>query len=303
MCVAWITGAGGFIGRYVAKAYSEKGYYVVGTGHGVWDEPYSKWGIDEWHCGDVTDEFLRTFCKFPDIIIHCAGGSAVGASVLEPGVDFAKTVGSISHVLEFIRKYSPETRLVYLSSAAVYGLSDVFPLNIQSRLNPISPYGTHKKIAEELCTMYGKQYGVKSVIMRLFSVYGNGLRKQLLWDACKKIVSGNNSFFGTGDETRDWIHVADVARYLAEAQSYASSECPVYNLASGKRVRIVDVLNMVFAAMGASTGPVFGGQKDVGNPMHYWADVSGIDSWKTKPRVGLEDGIKSYAKWYKKNAE
>lgn len=301
MLTAWITGAGGFIGRYVAKEYKEKGYYVVGIGHGTVDEEYSKWGLDEWHCGDIAVELLRKIRRFPDVIVHCAGGSSVGKSVVEPRVDYIKTVDSISCVLEYMRIYAKEAKLVYLSSAAVYGITDKLPIDVDCKLAPISPYGFHKKMAEDLCVMYGRQYGIKSVILRLFSVYGNGLRKQLLWDACKKVNSGVNTFFGTGEETRDWIHVSDVARYLAEACQYASIKSPSFNLAYGKGVRIADVLNILFKCMGTAQKPVFDGQKDVGNPAHYWADISGIKLWQTKPGIILEDGIKSYVEWFEKN--
>ena len=294
MLTVWITGACGFIGRYVAKEYKRKGYYVVGIGHGIWDEDYSKWGLDEWCCGDITVELLCKISKLPDVIVHCAGGSSVGKSVAEPRHDYIRTVNSISCVLEYMRIYSKEAKLVYLSSAAVYGITDSLPIEVDCKTNPISPYGVHKKMSEDLCIIYGRQYGIKSVIMRLFSVYGNGLRKQLLWDACRKISAGRNTFFGTGEETRDWIHVADVARYIEEAYQYAGIEVPIFNLACGKSVRIIDVLNILFKYMGTTEKPVFGGQKDVGNPVHYWADISGLKLWQTKSCVLLEDGIKSY---------
>lgn len=296
-----ITGACGFIGRYVAKEYSRSGYYVVGIGHGAWDEPYSGWGIDEWNYGDITGDLLQSIGAKPDVIVHCAGGSSVGKSVLDPRNDFKKTVDTVSSVLEYIRNFALSAKLVYLSSAAVYGMANSFPIKTNSNLNPISPYGVHKRMAEDLCSMYGKQYGVKSVIMRLFSVYGNGLRKQLLWDACKKISTGKNCFWGTGDETRDWIHVSDVARYLVEAQNYANLNSPIYNLAQGEATRILDVLNIAFRAMGKAELPVFTGEVDTGSPMHYWADVDGVSKWQTKPCVNLADGIKSYVEWFEEN--
>lgn len=301
MLTALVTGACGFIGRYVAREYKEKGYYVVGIGHGTWDEEYSNWGLDDWHCGDISIELLCKIRKLPDVIIHCAGGSSVGKSVDEPRHDYIRTVDSVSCVLEYMRLYAKDARLVYLSSAAVYGTAENLPIGVDCKCNPISPYGVHKKMAEDLCVMYGKQYGIKSVVMRLFSVYGNGLQKQLLWDACGKISSGVNRFFGTGEETRDWIHVSDVARYLEEACQYASIKSPVFNLACGKSVRIVDVLTTLFRYMESAETPVFDGRKDVGNPIHYWADISGIELWQTEPMIGLEDGIKLYVEWFEKN--
>ncbi|MDO5379829.1 MAG: NAD-dependent epimerase/dehydratase family protein [Acidaminococcaceae bacterium] len=295
-----VTGAYGFIGRYVAKEYHENGYYVIGMGHGNWSPTDANlWGIDEFYNCDISIENLVKYAIDVDVIVHCAGSGSVGFSVENPLQDFERTVRTTYFVLEFIRKYSHNTKLIYSSSAAVYGISDKVLLEECSDLNPISPYGFHKKIVEDLCRMYVEQYSIKIVVLRLFSVYGNELKKQLLWDACKKIVGKNNLFYGTGKEKRDWIHVVDVARYFFVATQYVNEKFEIYNVASGHSTTVEDMLEILYFAYGTNQRPVFNGQVNSGNPMHYLADVNKIQDWNVKNKIHLSQGIKEYVRWFK----
>lgn len=295
-----VTGVYGFIGRYVAREYHENGYYVIGMGHGTWNLVDANfWGIDEFYNCDITIESLVKYAIDIDVIVHCAGSGSVGFSVENPLQDFERTVRTTYFVLEFIRKYSYNTKLIYPSSAAVYGFSNNLPLKEYSDLNPISPYGYHKKIVEELCRMYVEQYAVKVVVLRLFSVYGKELKKQLLWDACKKIVRKDNLFYGTGEETRDWMHVVDVAKYFFEATKYVSEKLEIYNIASGRSITVQDILELLYSVYGTNGKPVFNGRVNLGNPVHYLADVNRIQNWNIKNKVDLSQGIIEYVRWFK----
>ena len=115
-----VTGAYGFIGRYVAREYHKNGYYVIGMGHGTWNLVDTNiWGIDEFYSCDITIESLAKYAIDIDVIVHCAGSGSVGFSVENPLQDFERTVQTTYFVLEFIRKYSYNTTLIYPSSAAV----------------------------------------------------------------------------------------------------------------------------------------------------------------------------------------
>lgn len=302
-----ITGAYGFIGRYVAREYKRNKYYVVGIGHGKWgrDEFFS-WGIDEWYEDDILLEVLRLYAKEPEIIVHCAGSGSVGFSIEYPMLDFERTVKTMQIVLEYIRLYSPNSKLIYPSSAAVYGNAYNLPIKVDSMLRPISPYGVHKKFAEELCKLYCSQYGVSAIIIRLFSVYGEGLKKQLLWDACNKARGTQALFWGTGKETRDWVHVIDVANLLYMAQFYANDccECEIVNCGSGKSISIEETVNILFNALKERKEKIFfNGKEDTGNPRNYLADLTEINKWGWRPKVKLTKGIEMYAEWYRKNKE
>lgn len=299
-----ITGAYGFIGRYVALVYKMNSYNVIGLGHGAWlKNEWSEWGIDQWHECDITLENLVTYCGgSPDVIVHCAGSGSVAFSIAYPMFDFERTVLTMQGIAEFVRLYSPLTKIVYPSSAAVYGKVNKVPITETSHLNPISPYGFHKKMAEDICISYAKQYKLSVSIVRLFSVYGEGLKKQLLWDACCKLDSCNLDFFGTGMEVRDWVHVKDVAELLYIANRFASDSCSIVNGGSGVGITVKEVLSILFTSFSSGDKPNFIGVENVGNPVQYQADVKKAKSWNWNPKVSLAQGIRDYVAWYKEGA-
>ena len=147
--------------------------------------------------------------------------------------------------------------LLYPSSAAVYGRAAMLPIPETSPLAPISPYGVHKVVAEDLCRSYGRTFGLHVAIVRIFSAYGVELRKQLLWDASRKVLAGDFRFDGTGNETRDWVHAEDVARLMLIAAEHAQSDVPVVNCASGIEVPSRSILEVLLEALGTSRGPEF----------------------------------------------
>lgn len=296
-----ITGAHGFIGRYTACYYASQGWKVIGVGHGKWgEEQWQQWGIAQWHECDINVAGLVSLAVTPAVIVHCAGSGSVRFSIDNPVKDFERTIKTTQAVLEYMRIYSPKSKMVYVSSAAVYGVSAKIPTPEDCTLKPVSPYGVHKKIAEDMCLLYASQYGLSVVMIRPFSVYGAGLCKQLLWDACGKIDRGEFCFFGTGKESRDWVHVTDVASLLFLAHGYAAANCPVVNGGSGTGVSIKDVLLLVFKYYGVKETPVFTGRSPEGDPPYYAADVACSQEWGWTPQVDLQTGIQKYVEWYKK---
>ena len=225
-----VTGANGFLGRHVARLFAQKGFEVLGIGHGEWArEKWTEWGLSDWHCADVTLKSLQRYGGKPTAILHCAGSGSVGFSIQDPLADFQRTVATTAHVLEYVRLSAPCARVVYPSSASVYGVAAVLPIPEGFRTVPISQYGVHKLMAEQVVASFARQFGIPASIVRLFSVYGCGLRKQLLWDACRKFAAGDMLFMGTGDEVRDWLHVEDAAQLMLAAARNASAECPTVN--------------------------------------------------------------------------
>lgn len=272
---------------------------VKGIGYGNWEEDERiQYGVTEWLGTEISIESLKDFVDKPDLIIHCAGSAVVGESFNNPYIDFQANVSPTLNVLEYIRLYSPHTRLVYPSSAGVYGKAAALPISEESQLNPVSPYGFHKKIAEELCFSYAKNYGLSISIVRLFSVYGDGLRKQIFWDACLKASKGNSEFFGTGEETRDFIHIDDVTRLLYIAGENAQPRVYLINGGSGIQVKIRDVLSQLFTELKCNKEIVFNLVYRAGDPMHYQADISKANLLGWYPKINLEQGIKKYAEWF-----
>jgi UDP-glucose 4-epimerase len=298
--IALVTGAHGTIGRHVASVLSQWGWRVIGLGHGHWDASEQiAWGVSLWQEGDVSLESLRAMDVSPSLIVHCAGSGAVGASLTAPHADFQRTVVTTTAVLEFLRVDCPEAILVYPSSAAVYGIAEQFPMSENTELRPASPYGVHKKIAEELVAEYARFFGLNCSVVRLFSIYGEEFRKQLLWDACRRISANESVFFGTGDETRDWLHVSDAAALLVAAAEYASTSCPVVNGGFGTPVSVRDVVTELFRLMGRSDVPTFCGTQRAGDPLHYHADMRRALVWEWQPQITWRDGLARYVSWFK----
>jgi UDP-glucose 4-epimerase len=299
--IALITGAHGTIGRHVALTLAVSNWQVVGLGHGEWStEEQSKWGIAVWLEGDASLASLRALNIQPALIVHCAGSGAVGASITAPYQDFQRTVATTAAVLEFLRDDCPDAALVYPSSAAVYGVADSFPMVESLPLRPTSPYGVHKKIAEELVVEHARLFGLKAAVVRLFSIYGEGFRKQLLWDACRRISANESVFFGTGDETRDWLHVSDAAGLLVQAADHASPCCPVVNGGFGDSVSVRDVLTELFRLMGRQDTPSFCGTQRPGDPLHYHADMRQAFAWGWQPQISWQTGLARYVSWFKR---
>lgn len=300
---ALVTGAYGFIGRHVARGLAARGYRVVGMGHGAWDRSeWQAWGIGEWHLSDITLETLGEYGGDPEVLVHCAGSGSVSYSVKHPFQDYRRTVDTTLAVLEYIRTSAPNSRLAIPSSAAVYGLADRLPIPVDAGLNPVSPYGVHKKIVEELCHSYSRHFGVRAVAVRLFSIYGLGLRKQILWDACTKIQSGNFAFMGSGNETRDLLHVEDAVELLLTAAEGAPHGFSVVNGGSGDAVPISTLLCALMAALGVDQELVFSGIVRAGDPLHYEADISESLRLGWKPRRDWRSEISAYAEWFKSGA-
>ncbi len=298
--VALVTGARGSIGQHVAQALSAAGWQVHGLGHGEWSaKATAAAGLHRWHAGTVNLPALRGLELEPDLIVHCAGGGSVGASIVDPFADFQRTVGSTAALLEYLRADCPGAALVYPSSAAVYGHAERLPMQEDGPLCPVSPYGVHKKLAEDLIRSHGVMFGLRASIVRLFSIYGEGFRKQLLWDACGKILAGEREFFGKGDETRDWLHVDDASALLIRAGEVASPECLTFNGGSGEAVTIAAILHELATLLGAKQGPRFSGATRAGDPRDYQADMTRTSKLGWAPRTDWREGLRRYVAWYR----
>ena len=285
----------------VARYFSRLGYTVLGLGHGDWSkDDWEPWGLSGWKRADVTLETLRQYAEEPAVIVHCAGGGSVSFSIDDPVADFERTVVSTAHVLEYVRTSAPTCRVVYPSSASVYGTVETVPIKEDFLAAPISQYGTHKLMAEQMVTSYARQFGTHAAIVRLFSVYGCGLRKQLLWDACGKFAKQETLFMGTGDEVRDWLHVEDASALLFAAAEHASPQCPTANGGSGQGATVREVLFHLGSIF--QMEPRFSGAQRPGDPSRFIADIKGASAWGWNSTRQWAEGVEEYAAWWKRNS-
>lgn len=300
--VVIVTGCGGFIGSRVAQNLSQKGYCVHGIARGAVDDSLrASLGVYKWHTGGVNPDVLAAIDDVSEIY-HCAGSGSVSLSLTDPRGDFSANVIATSDVLEYARQ-NPGVKVVIPSSASVYGAVSDLPIRIDSKHNPVSPYGVNKCIVETLCHQYGKFFGVPISLIRYFSVYGEGLRKQLLWDASRKLLQGDALFFGTGDETRDWIQVDDAAELMVLAANVASPSVTVMNGASGNAISVRDVVDKLARAMNVPGKVQFNGQVRAGDPLHYLADISQARETGWSPAISFDDGLSRYAHWLRSLGE
>jgi UDP-glucose 4-epimerase len=298
-----VTGAFGFVGRHVARAAAAAGQVVRGLGHGAWSRSeWREWGLADWHLADVTLDAMVSYGGEPDLIVHCAGSGSVAFSMAHPAQDFDRTVLTTRDVLEYVRLHRPQARVVLPSSAGVYGQVETLPIAVDAPLRPASPYGRHKRMAEDLALSYARHFGLSAAIARLFSVYGVGLRKQLLWDACDKLSRGPAEFGGTGAETRDWLHVEDAAQLLLLAGEAASPDCPIVNGATGEGVPIRHIVETLAAGFGGPGQVAFSGVSRPGDPPHFVADIAGARALGWEPRRRLDEELPRYARWFKEGA-
>ena len=296
-----VTGAAGFLGRHVAREFAQAGSEVIGIGHGEWRESeWTMWGISRWRRADVSLAELRALDVVPDAVLHCAGSGSVPRSITDPLYDFQSSVGTTAEVLEYIRVYCPQAKFVLASSAAVYGNASVSPIEEANLVRPVSPYGVHKSINEQLARSYAETFGVSAAIVRYFSIYGIGLRKQLLWDASRKFAQGDAVFPGTGEEKRDFIHVDDAAHLMRFACDLACAACPTMNGGAGTGRTVREVLSALQSAINGGDLPiVFTRVTRAGDPLELVADTSVSAGLGWRPQRDLFEMIAAYASWWK----
>jgi UDP-glucose 4-epimerase len=305
MPIAWVTGAKGFIGMFLCLYLFKKGYRVLGLGHGAWPlELASQFGLSYWVNGEIDDSNLSQLLNYsgvPEVIYHLAGGSSVGLSMQVPNEDFRRTVVSTANLLEWIRLHASKSKLLLISSAAVYGNSLTTPIKEEGLYVPYSPYGFHKKSSELLCESYSKSFGLKIGIVRLFSIYGPGLRKQFLWDlSCRLMLNPDNlEFNGSGMESRDWLYVEDAVRLLSTVAENVSDVFLIVNGGTGISTSIRDVVDLFCKALDINPTVQFSGIQRPGDPQSLVADIGRITSFGFSPQYNLDVGVRKYIDWYK----
>jgi UDP-glucose 4-epimerase len=300
-----VTGVAGFIGRYVARLFVEEGWLVVGIDSSS-PENAPLLGLTEYRSlrlpsGELP-ELLHNYA--PDLCIHCAGRAAVAVSVHEPLADFYANTVLTMEILDALRRFSPQCKFIFLSSAAVYGNPIELPVSESHVSAPASPYGFHKLQSEQLCREFSEVHGLATASVRIFSAYGAGLRRQVLWDICYKALTEKVvTLQGTGQESRDFIHALDIARALKLIGQTAPMCGEVYNLAAGKEVKIVELAEVVLDCLNYSGNLNFGDTVPIGVPLNWQADISRISSIGFSPQIALNDGIKNFVTWCKLELE
>ncbi len=302
---ALVLGAAGFLGRAAATRLAELGYDVAGLGHGDWPEVAARAsGLRHWQSGPITegviDSLLGRFGR-PDVVVHAGGAGTVSEAWRLPLTAFERTVASTAAVLESLRKQAPDALLIFASSAAVYGEQPQRPIREIVPQAPVSPYGTHKQLLETLALGAARDFNQHVVLIRFFSLYGRGLRKQLLFDLSQRLARGDKSILlaGDGSETRDFFHVDDAARLITKLIDKQHTNGVVINGGTGVPITVRRAAKALIEAFGSDARLGFSGANPAGNPSHMCADVTKLEKLGFSPDISFEAGIADYVTWFK----
>lgn len=293
-----IIGSKGFIGSHCLEYFTKKGHIVVGCDIvGLLHENnYFKLDPENPDYKTVFKEYDFDFC------INCSGAANVQESFIYPNRDFCLNIHSVQRILEALREYCQECKFLNISSAAVYGNPEFLPITESHKLNPISPYGYNKLIAELLCKEYYEIFTLRTASIRIFSAYGNGLKKQIFWDLYNKFNRNISvRMFGSGYESRDFIHIDDLVNQIDLVLNNANFNGDSINSANGMQITIREIVNEFANQLKFEGEILFTNDKRTGDPKNWEADISMMKLWGYNQTVKINEGIKRYLKWAKEN--
>jgi dTDP-glucose 4,6-dehydratase/UDP-glucose 4-epimerase len=291
-----VLGSHGFIGSHLVASFISKGYTVSGCDL-VEDRAvgyaYQKLSI-------LSPDFDTLFSSNQfDVCVNASGSGNVSYSLNHPISDFEANTLSVAKVLDTIRKYRPSCKYIHISSAAVYGNPKGLPIKESDTLAPLSPYGYHKLMSEQLCKEYYHLYNLPVTIIRPFSVYGNGLKKQLLWDICTKLKNADTiSLYGTGNESRDFIHINEVIALINIIINKASFTGDIYNAATGKETSIRQIAEIFEKYFGSDKKINFSSEVKEGDPINWRAAIANAETLGFTPMANIEASIVEYIRWF-----
>jgi UDP-glucose 4-epimerase len=229
-----------------------------------------------------------------DVIYHLAAQVVVPYSMENPIEDFETNARGTLNVLEKARK--DDARVVFTSSAAVYGNTTKLPTPENYGFNPASCYGLSKVVGEQYCNMYSKQYGLDITILRFANVYGSRCHG-VIQDFLDKISRNPEKLeiIGTGLQSRDFVHISDVVEALTLAATSEVAVGETFNIGFGKTTKIIDLAKIILKILGLSDKTVITTtnvpwQGDINT---IWFDISKVKkTLKWHPKISLEDNLK-----------
>ena len=275
-----ITGISGFIGGSVGRYAERAGHTVRGAGR------------------STTADLAHVITHFhPDVLLNAAGTASVGASIEDPLNDFRGSVQTCAEVLDAVRRSGANPLVLIPSSAAVYGNPVSLPVTENACVQPISPYGFHKAACELLGREYAECFGLKIMICRFFSVYGAAQRRLLVWELYQQLAGPERIAWldGTGNETRDFLYIDDLAEALLGLMNKprsADDEPLVVNVASGTETDVLSLAGMIRDLVAPDKEIRCRGNLRKNDPLCWRADTGHLQtlvpSWR--PRA-LADGL------------
>ena len=308
-----VTGGAGFIGSNLCEAVLNMGYKVrclddLSTGKQKNIDMFSGYEKYEFIKGDIKDpEVCMAVCRDVDYVLHQAAWGSVPRSIEMPLFYSANNIQGNLNMLEAARCNGVK-KFVYASSSSVYGDGKTLPKREGTEGNLLSPYALTKRCNEEWAKQYTQHYGLETVGLRYFNVFGkrqdpNGAYAAVIPKFIKLLLNGERPVIhGDGKQSRDFTYVENVVEANLKAclaPPEASGE--VFNIANGGREYLIDIYGMLTRALGVEAEPLFGPERR-GDIKHSNADIS-----KAKRILGYEpdynfaQGLEEAINWYKEN--
>lgn len=294
-----ILGAGGFIGSHLTNFFLNKNAKVHAFGRNLDCLSNDIGYLLKTPFPEITKESLLGVQQ-PDYIYFLIGSASVAKSIQDPLFDFSQSIPPLLLILEKLRTEWQSTRLIFISSAAVYGENASENTCVNSVLKPLSPYGLNKKISEEYINYYCEHYKINAKIIRPFSVYGPNLKKQLIWDVLNKIAAKENHFFGSGDELRDWVYIDDFINILGNYVEDYDTMYDTLNIGAGTPVPVKQVIDKLYKLTNTNVRPSFVDGGKEGDPKHLVSSYSEQECIRPFLITSLDSGLSQTVDWFKK---
>jgi len=302
-----VTGAAGFIGSHILRYLKLRGYRVLGIDS---FERASPECVEELKAvnakvikGDIRDlDLLRKLLRGFNAVIHAAAYVDVAESVREPIKYIANNVIGTAVVAE-ASATARVKRLIYLSSAAIYGEPVKIPVTEDHPARPKSPYGLSKLLGEEILKFYSSWKGLESVVLRLFNVYGLGQSRPYTGVITEFVRRATRCeppiIFGDGNQIRDFVNVVDVARAVElSLRTELPARFVAINIGTGRAVSIAELARLVAELSGARVQPIYSSPRE-GDIRYSLVDISRAKKiLKWEPMIDLEEGVTELLRWF-----
>ena len=303
---ALVTGGSGFIGSNVSKMLLSKGLEVV-----VFDNLSSGYYDNikelpvEFIKGDILDrDVIKEACNDVDVVFHLAASVGRQRSIDHPQRDSEINLIGTVNVLEGMRANGVK-KIVYSSSAAIFGELQSPEIDENHPQNADSPYGVSKLAAEKMILSYSEIYDITAVCLRYFNIYGVNQRYDLYGNVipifAHRLFSGEPLLiYGDGSQTRDFVNVYDVACANVKA-GLEYDKTDVFNLGSGESITINKLAQMMQEISGINNGIKYLPERKA-DVKHCKANANKVaDKMQFQTVVSLEKGLSEYIDWYRNN--
>jgi nucleoside-diphosphate-sugar epimerase len=310
MAVYVVTGGGGFIGSHIVENLVRQRNTVkvidnFSTGKRENVDPFKNdFEIIEADLAETKN--LAQFLKGADYVIHQAAIPSVPKSIIDPLKSHNANVNGTLNLLLACRDAGVK-RFVYASSSSLYGDSPTLPKHESMMPNPLSPYGAQKLFAEMYCQVFTKAYGLETVSLRYFNVFGprqdsTSQYSGVLALFIPAVLQGRRpTIYGDGLQSRDFTYVQNVVEANLLACKLPGVGGQVFNVACGDRITVNSMLHQINKIVGVDISPVYAEPRS-GDIKHSQADITRArEHLGYEPKVSFEEGLRATVEWYRKN--